>query len=340
MKLNVLRLDGWQFMKVGDKMLRKLIIDTDPGHDDAMAILLAGKHFDVIGITTVFGNQSIEKTTRNTLKILEFSGLTNIPVFKGCSRPIISEVSFSSAVHGEEGLHGYDFPEPELGVKDKHAVDFIVKAATENDGITLVPIGPLTNIALALTKEPTIATRIKEISLMGGSTTVGNVTPSAEFNIWADPEAADIVFRSGIPIKMVGLNLTRQAEAVPEIIEKMRALGNMTGIIASQLLDYYSQNLKKLFGVKGGSVHDACAVAWLIDPTLITYEQTHVAIELSGRLTRGMTVCDRRYVGTSGSRITGGEGVQSSQVINAEVGISLDANRFFDLLINTIGMYP
>lgn len=321
-------------------MLRKLIIDTDPGHDDAMAILLAGKYFDVVGITTVYGNQSIEKTTKNTLKILEFSGLTNIPVFQGCSKPIISEVSFSSAVHGEEGLHGYDFAEPTLCVMEEHAIDFIIKAATENKEITMLPIGPLTNIALALNKEPAIASRITEICLMGGSTTIGNVTPSAEFNIWADPEAADIVFRSGIPIKMVGLNLTRQAEAVPEVIDRMRALGNKTGIIASQLLDYYSQNLKKLFGVKGGSIHDACAVAWLIDPTLITYERMHVAIELSGRLTRGMAVCDQRYIGRSGSRITGGEGVQSSQVHNAMVGMTLDVNRFFDLLINTIGKYP
>lgn len=321
-------------------MVRKLIIDTDPGHDDAIAILMSGKLFDVIGITTVYGNQSIDKTTKNALKILEFSGLTHIPVYQGCSKPIISEVSFSSAVHGEEGLHGYDFAEPKLRVMEEHAVDFIIKAVTENKEITLLPIGPLTNIALALNKEPAIASRITEISLMGGSTTIGNVTPSAEFNIWADPEAADIVFRSGIPIKMVGLNLTRQAEAVPEVIDRMRALGNKTGIIASQLLDYYSQNLKKLFGVKCGSIHDACAVAWLIDPTLIRYEEMHVAIELSGRLTRGMSVCDRRHIGRSRSRIMGGEGVQSSQAHNAEVGISLDVNRFFDLLISTIGKYP
>lgn len=321
-------------------MLRKLIIDTDPGHDDAMAILLAAKYFDVIGVTTVYGNQSIIKTTKNTLKILEFSGLQHIQVFQGCSKPLINDVSFSSSVHGENGLHGYDFEEPKMELMQAHAVDFIIEAIMELDGVTLLPIGPLTNIALALSKEPAIASRIMEISLMGGSTTVGNVTPAAEFNVWADPEAADIVFRSGVPIKMVGLNLTRQAAAVPSIIQRMRALGNKTGRIASQLLEFYSQNLKKLFGVNGGSVHDACAVAWLIDPTLITSEQMHVAIELSGRFTRGMTVCDQRHTERSGSRITGGEGVQSSQEPNAEVGISLDVNRFFDLLINTIGNYP
>lgn len=321
-------------------MARKLIIDTDPGHDDAIAILMAGMLFDVIGITTVYGNQSIDKTTKNALKILEFSGLTHIPVYQGCSQPIIKEGNFSASVHGEMGLHGPDLPEPKLQTMREHAVDFIIRALIENDEVSLLPIGPLTNIAIALRKEPAFAPRIMEISLMGGSTTIGNVTPAAEFNVWADPEAADIVFNSGIPIKMVGLNLTRQAEAVPEVRERLRSLGNRTGNIAAQLLDYYSQNLKDIFGVKGGSVHDACAVAWLIDPSLITYEALHVEVELSGCLTRGMTVCDRRHFGRADSRIIGGEGVQSGGAKNAYVGISIDVNRFFELLITTISQYP
>lgn len=321
-------------------MARKLIIDTDPGHDDAIAILLAGKFFDVLGITTVYGNQSIEKTTKNALKILEFSGLTGIPVYQGCAHPIINEAIFSSSVHGETGLHGPDLPEPRLQVRPEHAVDFIIRAVMENDDVTLLPIGPLTNIAMALRKEPSIAGRIMEISLMGGSTTIGNVTPVAEFNIWSDPEAAEIVFTSGVPIKMVGLNLTRQAEAVPEIRERLRRLGNKTGPIAAQLLDFYSQKLKDIFGVQGGSVHDACAVAWLIDPTLITYERVHVAVELTGAFTRGMTVCDRRYHGSPGTKIDVGEGVYSSRNPNAAVGLSLDVDRFFDLMITTISQYP
>lgn len=321
-------------------MKKKIIIDTDPGHDDAMAILLAGKYFDVIGITTVFGNQSIEKTTKNTLKILEFCGLTNIPVYKGCAKPLNSEVSYSASVHGENGLHGADLPEPALKIMKQHAVDFLIHSLLETDDVALVPIGPLTNIALAIRKEPAIVNRVTEISLMGGSATMGNATPAAEFNVWADPEAADIVFKSGIPIKMSGLNLTRQAEAVPEIRERLKRLGNKTGMIAGQLLDYYSENLKKLFGVSGGSVHDACAVAWLIDPTLFTWEDLHVGVELSGRLTRGMTVCDQRHVGRSGSRIVGGDGVHTGLAVNASVGFALDVDRFFDLLISAISKYP
>lgn len=323
-------------------MTKKLILDCDPGHDDALAILLAAKHFDIIGITTVYGNQSIEKTTKNTLKILEFSGLTHIPVYKGSGCPIVGDKGFhyAPAVHGETGLDGPDLPDPSIKEQPENAIDFIISAVMKNDDVTLVPMAPLTNIALALRKEPRIVERISEISLMGGSVTYGNITPAAEFNIYPDPEAAHIVFESGIPIKMVGLNLTRQAAATPAIRARLRSLGNRTGRISAEIMDFYSKALQELFGIAGGSVHDACAVAWLIDPSLITSEKLHVEIELNGTLTRGMTVCDRRYVGNTGTVIGGGKGVNPGKKPNADVGMMLDVERFFDLLINTIGMYP
>ncbi|MEZ4661030.1 MAG: nucleoside hydrolase [Caldilineaceae bacterium] len=216
--------------------MRKVIIDCDPGHDDALAILLAAKHLDVLGITTVAGNQHIDKVTANALKIVEFADLTHIPVAKGCGLPLVKPPMYAPEVHGETGMDGPELPTPTTPLDPRHGVDFLIDTVMAHDEVTLIPTGPLTNVASALRREPRIAERIPLISLMGGGLTCGNSTATAEFNIYVDPEAAHVVFSSGIPIKMCGLNLTRQANATDVEIARCRALGNRTGQIVAELL--------------------------------------------------------------------------------------------------------
>ncbi len=315
-------------------MLRKIILDIDPGHDDAIAILLAARHLDVLGITTVSGNQTIDKVTTNALKVLELAGLSHIPVAKGMARPLISESLHAPGIHGETGLDGAVVPEPTMPLDPRHAVEFIIETVRSQDGVTLVPVGPLTNIGAALRRAPDIAGRIPEISLMGGSVGGGNTTAAAEFNIFCDPEAAHIVFDSGIPIKMSGLNVTRQAAATAERRRRIRDLGNHTGQVVADWLDFFSARVKAVFNIDGGSLHDAVAVAWLIDPTLVESKMMHVAVELKGGLTRGMTVCDQRYQGYSGG------GIHQRLSPNVDVGLMLDVERFFNLLIDTLATHP
>ncbi|MGQ0572358.1 MAG: nucleoside hydrolase [Armatimonadota bacterium] len=320
--------------------MRRMILDCDPGHDDAFAILLAARHLHVLGITTVSGNQSLDKVTANALKVVEFAALTRIPVARGSDRPLISQPQHAPEIHGETGLDGPQLPAPTTPLHPKHAVDFIIDTVMSTDGVTLVPTGPLTNVATALRREPRLASRLVEISLMGGSLTFGNTTPAAEFNIWCDPEAAHIVFTSGVPIKMCGLNLTRQAEAGEAETERIRRLGNRTGRIVAELLDFFRGTLRRMFGLSGGSLHDPCAVAWLIDPSLIQSRPMHVAIELNGQLTRGMTVCDYRHLRGAVSEEMPGQSVHRGAPPNAEVGLHIDKQRFFDLLTDTLATYP
>ena len=315
-------------------MLRKIILDVDPGHDDAIAILLAARHLDMLGITTVSGNQTIEKVTTNALKVLELAGLTDVTVAKGMAGPLISEPLHAAIIHGETGLDGADLPEPTTPLDPRHAVEFIVETVRSQGGVTLVPTGPLSNIGSALRRAPDIVDCIQEISLMGGSMVGGNVTAAAEFNIYCDPEAAHIVFSSGVPIKMSGLNITWQAAATAERRERFRNLGNHTGQVAAAWLDFFSGQVKAVFNLDGGSLHDAVAVAWLIDPTLIGSQRMHVAVELKGDLTRGMTVCDQRCP------VHSGEGVLHRHPPNVEVGLELDVERFFALLYDTLATYP
>ncbi|MEZ4707102.1 MAG: nucleoside hydrolase [Caldilineaceae bacterium] len=319
--------------------MRKVIIDCDPGHDDALAILLAAKHLDVLGITTVAGNQHIDKVTANALKIVEFADLTHIPVAKGCGLPLVKPPMYAPEVHGETGMDGPELPTPTTALDPRHGVDFLIDTVMAHDDVTLIPTGPLTNVASALRREPRLAERIPLISLMGGGLTCGNSTATAEFNIYVDPEAAHVVFSSGIPIKMCGLNLTRQANATDVEIARCRALGNRTGQIVGDLLVFFAGTVKEIFGITGGSLHDPCAVAALIDPTLIEFEPMHVAVELKGEHTYGMTVCDHRHLRGIGNEIKP-IGKRKGQEPNAEVGLRIDVARFFDLLIGTIGMYP
>jgi len=320
-------------------MKRKVIIDTDPGHDDMMAILLAGQYCELLGITTVNGNTYVERVTQNALKIVEFSGLTSIPVVRGAAVPLIEPLRQSPMGHGLSGLDGLELPEPSTPVTPGHAVDFIIDTVRAVSDVSIVAIGPLTNLALALRCAPEIAGRIVEISLMGGSATVGNSAPVSESNIAVDPEAAAIVFGSGVPIKMAGLHLTRQALATPERMARIRAIGTETSRIVAGLLDWYNAKSAAAWGLPGAALHDPIAVGWLLDPSLIESVKAHVDVELHGKRTRGMTVCDLRFLRLPGGSSSGGGGIRGSLPPNAEIGMKIDADRFFDLLIGAVGRY-
>lgn len=320
------------------------IIDCDPGHDDAMAILLGARTLDLKGITTVHGNVPLSLTTLNARKVVELAGLTDIPIAAGMDRPLVREAVHAPEVHGQTGLDGPELPDPQVGVVDEHAVEFINRVAQEVDGsasngLHLVPVGPLTNVAAALRRYPQLARRIWQISLMGGSLTFGNSTPAAEFNIWADPDAAHVVFTSGIPIKMVGLNVTRRVEATPERRQQIRQLGNHTAEVVAQLLDFYSERLRKLFGLPGGSMHDPLAVAALIAPDVLRFEPMHVVVELRGEHTYGMTLCDYRHHDPSNVENSGG-GIVRGEAPNAEVAVAVDNDRFWDLFLDVLATYP
>ena len=317
-------------------MTQKVILDCDPGHDDAMAILLAAKRLDVLGITTVAGNQSIDKVTTNALKVVELAGLTRIPVAQGAAHPLVRAPRHAPEIHGQTGLDGPDLPVPATKPVNMHAVDFIIVTVMRTDGVTLVPTGPLTNIALALRKEPRIAGRIPEICLMGGSRTHGNVTAAAEFNIYFDPEAAHAVFTSGIPIKMVGLNVTEQVIATPPRRQQLRVLGTRVARAAAEMLDFYAGAVERAYGFAGGAMHDPLAVAALIDPGVLVFEHMHVAVELAGQYTLGQTLCDDRFLRAGAKRDAA---VRPGAKPNAEVAVSVDADRFFDLFMTALREY-
>jgi len=317
-------------------MTRKVILDCDPGHDDAMAILLAAKRLEVLGITTVAGNQSIDKVTTNALKVVELAGLTSIPVAQGATYPLVRAPRHAPEIHGQTGLDGPELPAPTTKTVKTHAVDFIVDTVMRTDGVRLVPTGPLTNIALALRKEPRIAGRVPEICLMGGSRTHGNVTAAAEFNIYFDPEAAHAVFTSGIPIKMVGLNVTEQVIATPQRRQQLRALGTRVARAAAEMLDFYAGAVERAYGFAGGAMHDPLAVSALIDPGVIQFEHMHVAVELAGQYTLGQTLCDDRFLRAGAKRDAA---VRPGASPNAEVAVAVDAERFFGLFFDVLRQY-
>ena len=315
------------------------LLDGDPGHDDMLTIFLAAKHVDVVGITTVSGNQSLEKVTLNARKCVELAGLTHIPIAKGLPRPLVNDPRYAPEIHGESGLDGVTLPDPTVELSELHAVDFIIEQSHRYDDLVLVPTGPLTNIAAALIKDPTLADRVKEISLMGGSLTYGGSTAAAEFNIYVDPEAADVVFRSGVPIKMFGLNVTRMADATVERLDRIRDIGTPFAKTVADLVEFYRASLHKVYGLDGASIHDPLAVAVFIKPELFTMQKMNVKIELKGDHTRGMTVCDYRYVGREGKGIYGESGIIRGDEPNAEVAVDMDVDGFFDLLNDTLAQY-
>ena len=313
------------------------IIDCDPGHDDVMAILLGGRTLDLRGITTVHGNTSQVQTTRNARQTVEFAGLTSIPVAAGLARPLVRQPRYAPQVHGESGLDGPTLPPPTVALHPLGAIDFILDASHNLSDLHLVPIGPLTNIATALNQDPTFASRIKQISLMGGSLTWGNVTPAAEFNILCDPEAAHVVFTSGIPIKMIGLNVTHQVLATPEHRAQIRKIGHRATTHVADMLDFYSAGETAYTGLAGGSMHDPLAVAALTAPDILTFEPMHVAIELVGTHTAGMTLCDGRYLGPDFRAL---KRRNRGEPPNAEVAVAVNPKRFWELFLDILATYP
>lgn len=303
-----------------------IILDGDPGHDDAIAWVLANASpvLDIRGVTSCCGNQTIEKTTYNARRICTLIDL-HVPTAMGRTKPLIADVIIAPTVHGESGLDGPELPEPDFDVVDMDAVSLIAKLVEESaEPITLVPTGPLTNIAAFLLTYPELKSKIKQISLMGGGVQFGNWTPAAEFNILVDPEAADIVYQSGIPIIMSGLDVTEKAMIFPEDFERIRALGNDVAIIVAEWLEFFYQ-FHRTLGYEGAPVHDAVAVAALIQPELMEMHDLYVEVETTGDFCRGATVADFNHV--------------LGKAPNAKVIMGIDRQGFVDLLVDSIRNY-
>ncbi|MEL7092668.1 MAG: nucleoside hydrolase [Pseudomonadota bacterium] len=277
---------------------RKIIIDTDPGQDDAVAILLAlasPDELDVLGITAVAGNVPLALTARNARIICELAGRTDIPVYAGCDRPLGRELVTAEHVHGKTGLDGPDLPAPTMPLADGHAVSFIIDTLRRAPpgSVTLCPLGPLTNIATALQEAPDIAERIGQIVLMGGAYfEVGNITPAAEFNIYVDPQAADIVFKSGVDIVVMPLDVTHKALVTQPRNDAFRALGTPVGVAVAEMTDFFERFDKEKYGSSGAPLHDPCVTAYLLAPDLFSGRYINVEIETKSELTMGMTVAD------------------------------------------------
>ena len=306
-----------------------IILDCDPGHDDAlaMALALARPELSVEAITTVAGNASLERTTLNARRVLTLLGRTDVPVAPGAERPLLREPWAPVSVHGVSGLDGADLPEPTVEAVDESAVELamrVIRAADEP--IRIVATGPLTNIALLLRAAPTIVPRIVGIWLMGGSIAEGNTTPTSEFNAWSDPEAAAIVFGSGIPIRMAGLNLTHQALVLPADVARLRKLGNRAGEIFADLMTFFGLHHKDRYGWDGPPIHDAVAVAWLVRPDLVDSRPMHVLVDLSDPEDRGRTI--------------GSEMIADGEPPNAHVGVKVDRDALIDLVVDAVATYP
>src|SRR5690606_15005672 len=276
---------------------RKIIIDTDPGQDDAIAILLAlaSPELEVVGITAVAGNVPLRLTEKNARKICELAGRPDVRVFAGAERPLLRRSVTAEHVHGKTGLDGPVLPEPTMPLQEQHPVDFIIEPLMKEESGTfpLCPPGPLPKIALALSREPRIAPRTKEIVLMGGGFFEGgNMTPAAEFNIYVDPHAADVVFRSGAPIVVMPLDVTHKALTTAARIEAIRSLGTRVGDAAAALLEFFERFDEEKYGTDGGPLHDPCVIAYLLRPELFTGRHCNVEVEISSELTMGMTVVD------------------------------------------------
>ena len=306
-----------------------MILDCDPGHDDALAILLAcaSPALEVLGVMTVGGNAGLADTTRNALRVLTLLERTDIPIAAGADRPLLREPYVQPAFHGESGLGGADLPEAVVAERPEAAVE-LTAALVRSSGapVTLVPTGPLTNIAVFLRAFPSLHDRIGAISLMGGSLGAGNTTASAEFNIWQDPEAAAIVFGSGIPILMAGLDVTHQALVLPSDIARLEALGTRTGRVFADLMRFFAIHHRNRYGWDGPPIHDAVAVGVLVAPWLVERRRMRVDVETGDGLTRGRTVGDE-------------EGI-SGRAANAEVGVSLDREAFLDLVVDAVARFP
>jgi inosine-uridine nucleoside N-ribohydrolase len=297
-----------------------IILDCDPGHDDAIALLLAlaSPEVELLGVTTVHGNQTLEKTTENALRVLELVGRTDVPVARGADRPLERTLAVAAHVHGESGLDGPELPAATASPVAQHAVEFMVEHVTPET--VLVPVGPLTNVADALAQ----GVRPARIVLMGGAIAEGNMTPAAEFNIWADPEAAQRVFHAGVPVTMIGLDVTHQALLTPAWVERFRGAGPI-GVFVAELVEFFKLFHERTYGWNGPPVHDALALAQVFRPDLVRTEHRNVEVELDSELTRGRTVVDlwRR----------------TEREPNADVGVAVDADAFLELLLERISTF-
>ncbi|WP_058911708.1 pyrimidine-specific ribonucleoside hydrolase RihA [Entomohabitans teleogrylli] len=306
-----------------------VVLDCDPGHDDAIALILAlaSPEITLKAVTTSAGNQTPEKTLRNALRILTLLGRHDIPVAGGAPKPLMRQLIIADNVHGESGLDGPQLPEPGFAPQPCTGVELLARVLKESDRpVTVVATGPLTNIALLLTSHPQLHQKIAQIVIMGGAVMLGNWTPAAEFNIYVDPEAAEIVFQSGLPLVMAGLDVTHKAQILAADIERLRAIGNPVAVAVAELLDFFIEYHKQeKWGFQGAPLHDPCTIAWLLKPEMFTTLQRWVGVETQGKYTQGMTVVD--YYSLTG------------KPANATVMMDIDRQAFVDLLAERLRFY-
>ena len=303
-------------------MIKKRIIhDCDPGHDDAVAIMLEGKNpgIDLLGISVVAGNQTLEKTVRNTLSICQYLDI-DVPVYAGCGKPLVRKDStLAPQIHGESGLDGAVFPPLTKQAEKKHGVQFIIDTLMNSDGdITVVTTGPMTNLAMAMNLEPGIIPKIHDIVFMGGCYQLGNVTPAAEFNMFVDGDAAYVVFNSGCPITMIGLDVTRKVQCLPSVMERMSHIKGNASKLFHDMMRFANQMQKKIYGFDGTPLHDPVTIAYLIDPTILTLKPMHVEIDIRSEQSYGRTNCD--YFACLGKQP------------NMNVAIDINVGRFWDII--------
>lgn len=307
--------------------MKNIILDCDPGHDDAVALLLAGNknYFNLLGITTESGNQTIEKTTQNAINLVNFLSL-DVPIAKGVSEPLVRDKMICEEIHGESGLDGYVFPKYDFNLSELTGPELIIHLTSINEHVTIVATGPITNVALALKSKPEIKEHIDEIIFMGGSIDNGNVSPAAEFNVLCDPEATHIVIESGLPIKMVGLNVTRKVLCSKEVVERMSRINNKVSDMFVKLMDVFNANQAKTFSnLIGGPLHDPVTIASLIDDNLVSWKHCNVEIDLSHGSSYGRTNCDTYdYL---------------KKPHNCYVAIDINVERFWDIVEEGIKYY-
>jgi inosine-uridine nucleoside N-ribohydrolase len=300
----------------------RAILDCDPGHDDAVALLLACRHLDLVGVTTVGGNAGLAHTTRNALVVLDFIGRPDVPVHAGADQPLLQPLETAAYIHGESGLAGAVLPLPSRPPTSRDGVGYLIDTVRAEEGLWLIVTGPMTNVALAMRAAPDLAGRIAGVSFMGGGTAYGNRTSTAEFNIWVDPEAASIVVDSGVPLIMTGLNVTHRFQASAVRIARLRANGNRASLLFADLLSEFSRAYMDLWrDFEGAAVHDPLAVLALTHPHLLTMQPGHLVVETAGRYTRGMTVVDQRPM-------------LRMHAPNAQIVTAVDADAAFDLIID------
>lgn len=306
---------------------RPIIVDTDPGQDDAVALLAAlasPDELEVVAVTAVAGNVPLDLTVANALALMELAGRPEVPVYRGSVRPMVNPLVTAEYVHGPTGLDGADLPTPSIEAAPGHAVDRIVEIASEREKVTLCTLGPLTNVGLALVKEPDIASSLDEIVMMGGGFFEGgNTTPAAEFNVFVDPHAAHVVFTSGIPITMMPLDVTHKALTTDDRLHRFRDLGTKAGVAVAGMLDFYDRWDMEKYGLPGGPLHDPTVIAYLLEPGMFGGKKVHVEVVTAPGPTQGMTVVD--WWGVNGAEA------------NAYVMRDIDAEAYFDLLVERIG---